>query len=33
MTVGVVPTSESWVGVTNPNDLEVARRRIAEVRD
>ncbi|MBT5137460.1 MAG: NTP transferase domain-containing protein [Acidimicrobiaceae bacterium] len=33
MTVGVVPTSESWVGVTNPDDLEVARRRIAEVRD
>jgi hypothetical protein len=32
MTVGVVPTSEPWVGVTNPDDLEVARRRIAEVR-
>ncbi len=33
MTVGVVPTSEPWVGVTNPGDLEVARMRIAEVRD
>ncbi len=32
VTVGVVPTDEPWVGVTNPNDLEVARRRIAEVR-
>lgn len=32
LTVGVVPTSEPWVGVTNPDDLEVARRRIAEVR-
>ena len=32
MTVGVVPTDEPWVGVTNPHDLEDARRRIAEVR-
>ncbi len=32
LTVGVVPTSEPWVGVTNPDDLEVARRRIAELR-
>ncbi|MCP3936537.1 MAG: NTP transferase domain-containing protein [Actinomycetia bacterium] len=32
LTVGVVPTDEAWVGVTNPDDLEVARRRIAEVR-
>jgi len=32
LSVGVVPTDESWVGVTNPQDLEVARRRIAEVR-
>ena len=32
LTVGVVPTDEPWVGVTNPDDLEVARRRIAEVR-
>lgn len=31
-TVGVVPTDEPWVGVTNPDDLEIARRRIAEVR-
>lgn len=30
--VGVVPTDEPWVGVTNPDDLEIARRRIAEVR-
>lgn len=33
MTVGVVPTSEPWVGVTNPDDLAVARQRISEVRD
>lgn len=32
LTVGVVPTDEAWVGVTNPDDLEVARRRIAEMR-
>lgn len=32
LTVGVVPTDEPWVGVTNPDDLEVARRRIAELR-
>ncbi len=30
--VGVVPTSEPWVGVTNPDDLEIARRRINDVR-
>ncbi len=32
LTVGVVPTSESWVGITNPDDLEVARRQIAKTR-
>ncbi len=32
LTVEVIPTSEAWVGVTNPDDLEVARRRIAELR-
>jgi len=32
LTVGVVSTDEAWVGVTNPDDLEVARRRIAEMR-
>jgi dTDP-glucose pyrophosphorylase len=32
LTVGVVPTSEAWVGVTNPDDLEVARDRIAAIR-
>jgi hypothetical protein len=32
LTVGVVPTDEPWVGVTNPDDLEVAQRRIAELR-
>lgn len=32
LTVGVVPTEEAWVGVTNPDDLAVARSRIAEVR-
>ncbi|MEM9517862.1 MAG: NTP transferase domain-containing protein [Actinomycetota bacterium] len=31
-TVEVVPTSEPWVGVTNPDDLEIARRRIQDVR-
>ena len=31
-TVGVVLTDEPWVGVTNPDDLEIARRRIADVR-
>ena len=31
-TVGVVPTAEPWVGVTNPDDLEIARRRIRDVR-
>ena len=31
-TVGVVPTSEPWVGVTNPDDLEIARRRINDLR-
>lgn len=25
-------TSEAWVGVTNSDDLEVARHRIAELR-
>ena len=28
----VVHTEEPWVGVTNPDDLEVARRLIAEMR-
>ncbi len=32
LSVGVVPTDEAWVGVTNPDDLDVARRRIAEMR-
>jgi len=32
LTVGVVSTDEAWVGVTNPDDLEVARRRIAMMR-
>ena len=32
LTVGVVPTDEPWVGVTNPDDLEIARRRIAALR-
>ena len=32
LTVGVVPTREPWVGVTNPDDLEIARRRIAAMR-
>ena len=32
LTVEVIPTSEAWVGVTNPDDLEVARHRIAELR-
>jgi len=31
-TIGIVPTDEPWVGVTNPGDLEIARRRIATVR-
>ncbi|MEM7142779.1 MAG: NTP transferase domain-containing protein [Actinomycetota bacterium] len=32
MTVGVVPTDEPWVGVTNPDDLQVARDTIAQLR-
>ena len=32
ISVGVVATAEPWVGVTNPDDLEIARRRIAEMR-
>lgn len=32
LTVEVIPTSEAWVGVTNPADLDVARHRIAELR-
>ncbi|MDW3217227.1 MAG: NTP transferase domain-containing protein [Acidimicrobiales bacterium] len=32
LTVGVVPTDEPWVGVTNPADLEVARTTIAQLR-
>jgi len=30
--VEVVPTSEQWIGVTNPEDLETARQRIRELR-
>ena len=30
--VKVIPTAESWVGVTNPEDLEAAKRRIADFR-
>lgn len=30
--VKVIPTDEAWVGVTNPTDLEIARRRISELR-
>lgn len=30
--VKVIPTDEAWVGVTNPADLEIARRRISELR-
>jgi len=30
--VGVVPTDEAWVGVTNPDDLDVARAQIAALR-
>lgn len=32
MTVGIVPTDEAWVGVTNPADLEIARAQIAAIR-
>ena len=32
LTVGVIPTTEAWVGVTNPDDLEIARRRISQLR-
>lgn len=32
LTVEVVPTSEEWVGVTNRDDLQVARHRIATLR-
>lgn len=32
LSVEVVPTDEPWVGVTNPDDLQVARRRIDEMR-
>ena len=32
ITVGVVPTAEPWIGVTNRSDLEVARRCIRELR-
>ncbi|MEZ5165445.1 MAG: NTP transferase domain-containing protein [Acidimicrobiales bacterium] len=30
--VGVVPTHEKWVGVTNPEDLDIARADIAALR-
>jgi NDP-sugar pyrophosphorylase family protein len=32
MTVGVVPTDEPWVGITNPDDLEVAQAKISALR-
>lgn len=32
LSVEVIPTSEEWVGVTNRDDLEFARLRIAELR-
>ena len=32
LTVEVVPTEETWVGVTNPADLDVARRTITALR-
>ena len=32
LTVGVVPTEEAWIGVTNPDDLAVAQRTIATLR-
>lgn len=32
LTVGVVPTDEAWVGVTNPDDLDIARAQIARLR-
>jgi len=32
LSVNSVPTREAWVGITHPADLEVARRRIAELR-
>lgn len=32
LSVGVVPTAETWVGVTNPTDLEIARDLIAAMR-
>lgn len=32
LSVGVVPTEETWVGITNPDDLETVREAIAELR-
>ena len=32
LSVGVVPTEEAWIGVTNPGDLAVAQRTIAQLR-
>jgi len=32
VSVGVAPTAKPWVGMANPGDLEVARRRLAELR-
>ena len=32
LSVDVVPTSEAWVGVTHPADLDIARTRIADAR-
>ena len=32
LSVGVVPTDEAWVGITNPDDLDIARAQIAALR-
>ena len=32
LTVGVVPTDETWVGITNPDDIDTARKAMAEMR-
>ena len=32
LTVRVVPTEESWVGITNPDDIEIVRRSIGALR-
>lgn len=33
LSVKVVRTDDEWIGVTNPDDLEVARQRLAALRD